>query len=131
MILEGKLTRSLRVDKLGRKYTRVSVCYKNKTVDNILAFIDTGADLSIIGTSIVKDLEIEEIIYERTWIASDGDRRLSPIVEVGIRAEDDDEFIELDEVIMDDAPLDDENDEEVILGLDYLQRGKKTLVFDD
>ncbi len=100
-------------------------------MDNILAFIDTGADLSIIGTSIVKNLEIEEIIYERAWIASDGDRRLSPIVEVGIRAEDDDDFIELDEVIMDDAPLDDESDEEVILGLDYLQKGKKTLVFDD
>ena len=116
---------------MGRKYTRVSISYKNREITNVLAFIDTGADLSIIGRSLAKRLKIKNPIYERAWMASDGDKRYSPIVEVAIRAEDDKRYIELDEVIIDDAPLDEETEEEVILGLDYLQKGKKTLVFDD
>jgi len=37
----------------------------------------------------------------------------------------------LDEVLIDDGPLDEENNEEVIIGLDYLQKAKKMLRFDD
>ena len=116
---------------MGRKYTRVNLGHGVKQINNVLAFIDSGADLTIISTSLAKRLGIEDPIYERSWVASDGDVRYSPIVEVRIEAEDDPEPIELDEVIMDDLPMDEETGEQVILGLDYLQKGKKTLVFDD
>ena len=116
---------------MGRKYARVSISYKKRTVSSILAFIDTGADLSIIGRSLAKRLGIKKPLYERAWTASDGDKRYSPIVEVSIKAQDDRNYIDLDEVIIDDAPLDEDSKEEVILGLDYLQKAKKTLCFDD
>lgn len=116
---------------MGRKYTRVEISHGKRKVSDVLAFIDSGADLSIMGTNLMEKLGIENIIYERSWIASDGDKLYSPIVEVGIKAYDDRSPVELDEVIVDDLPIDEESGEEIILGLDYLQKGKKTLVFDD
>jgi len=116
---------------LGRKYSIVTVSHKEKKIRNITAFIDSGADLSIIGSSIAKRMQITDFLYERSWIASDGDRRYSPIVEIGVKAKDDRNIIHLDEVIVDDAPLDDETDEEIILGLDYLQKARKILDFAD
>lgn len=91
---------------MGRKYTRVNLGHGVKQINNVLAFIDSGADLTIISTSLARRLGIEDPIYERSWVASDGDVRYSPIVEVRIEAEDDPEPIELDEVIMDDLPMD-------------------------
>lgn len=53
------------------------------------------------------------------------------IIEINIQAEDDKKEIFLDETLIDDGPLDEENNEEVIIELDYLQKAKKILKFDD
>ena len=116
---------------MGRKYARISLRSGSKKRGNILAFIDTGADLTIISTKMAKKLKIESSNIERKWTASDGDERQSPIIELDIKSNDDDEYIHLDEVLIEDTPIDKDSGEEVILGLDYLQKTKKVLRFDD
>ncbi len=116
---------------MGRKYTRVKIFFNNNCVEDLNAFIDSGSDLTIMSTKIAKKLKIKMPIIERQWTASDGDERHSPIVEINIQAEDDKKETFLDEVLIDDGPLDKENNEEVIIGLDYLQKTKKILRFDD
>ena len=116
---------------MGRKYTRVKVFFNDNCVENLNAFIDSGSDLTIIETKVAKKLKIKMPFIERQWTASDGDERQSPIVEINIQAEDDKKGIFLDEVLIDDGPLDKENNEDVIIGLDYLQKAKKILRFDD
>ena len=105
---------------MGRKYTIVKIFFNENSVENLNAFIDSGSDLTIIGTKVAKKLKIKMPIIERQWTASDGDERRSPIIEINIQAEDDKKDIFLDEVLIDDGPLDQENNEEVIIGLDYL-----------
>jgi len=116
---------------LSRKYTKVTISFRGKSISDIIAFIDTGSDLSIISRNIAKDLRIKLLNIERIWTASDGKQMQSPITEIDIRAEDDAKSISLDEVLIDDHPIDKESGEQAILGLDYLQKGKKTLKFED
>lgn len=116
---------------MGRKYTRVRVRSKDRALSDIIAFIDSGSDLTIISTKVAKRLRIKSQNIERKWTASDGDERFIPITEIEIKAEDDDEGVVLDDVLIENSPLDRESGEEVILGLDYLQKTKKTLKFDD
>jgi hypothetical protein len=116
---------------MGRLYTTVKVSFKNRSVDNVKAFIDTGSDLTIISTKIAKKLGIKKTNIELKWRASDGDERLSPLTEVKLKAQEDRRLVFLDGVLIDDAPLDKDTQEEVIIGLDYLQKTKKVLRFDD
>jgi len=116
---------------MGRKYALVSIVFRGKQVDGVKAFIDTGADFTVISTRIAKKLGIKDLGISLTWRASDGDDRKSPLVEIHMKMEGDNEFFLLEDVLVDDSPLDPENKEQVILGLDYLQKSKKTLVFDD
>ena len=115
---------------MGRKYTWVRICFNNKCIEKLNAFIDSGSDLTIISTEVATKLKIKMPNIERKWTASDGDERQSPITEIKIQAEEDKKLIFLDEVLIDDAPLDKENHEDIILGLDYLQKTKKILRFD-
>ena len=55
----------------------------------------------------------------------------SPITQVEIIEDGGGERVSLDEVLVDDRPLDKESNEDVLLGLDYLQKAKKVLYFDD
>jgi hypothetical protein len=55
----------------------------------------------------------------------------SPIAQVEILEDGGRGRISLDEVLVDDRPLDRESNEDVLLGLDYLQKAKKVLHFDD
>jgi hypothetical protein len=116
---------------MGRLYTTVKVSFKNKSVNNIKAFIDTGSDLTIISNKIAKKLGIKKTNIELKWRASDGDERLSPLTEIKLKAQEDKRLVFLDGVLIDDAPLDNDSQEEVIIGLDYLQKTKKVLRFDD
>ena len=116
---------------MGRKYTRIQVRSKDRALSGIMAFIDCGSDLTIISTKVAKRLKIKPQNIERKWTASDGDERYSPITEIEVRAEDDDGGVVLDDILIEDSPLDKESGEEVVLGLDYLQKTKKTLRFDD
>ena len=70
---------------MGRKYTRVKVFFNNNCVENLNAFIDSGSDLTIIGTKVAKKLKIKTPIIERQWTASDGDERQSPILRLIFR----------------------------------------------
>ena len=97
----------------------------------IKAFIDTGADLTIVSARLAKRLHVKKAGVEIAWMASNGSRETSPIGRVRIRAEDDESPILREDVLIDDAPMDPETGEQVILGLDYLQKGKKVLDFDD
>jgi hypothetical protein len=126
-----KLQKSWQVDQMGRLYTTVKVSFKNKSVNNIKAFIDTGSDLTIISTKIAKKLGIKKTNIELKWRASDGDERLSPLTEIKLKAQEDKRMVFLDGVLIDDAPLDKDSQEEVIIGLDYLQKTKRVLRFDD
>ena len=116
---------------MGRLYTTVKLCFNKKSVDNVEAFIDTGSDITIISPKIAKKLGIKKTNIELKWRASDGDERLSPLTEIKIKAQEDKRLVFLDGVLIDDAPLDKDSQEEVIIGLDYLQKTKKTLRFDD
>ena len=116
---------------MGRKYTRLALRSGNKNLKNVLAFIDTGADLTIISTKVAKKLKIKSSNIERKWTASDGDEKQSPITELDLMSDDDEGIIHLDEVLIEDLPIDKDSGEEVILGLDYLQKTKKVLRFDD
>jgi hypothetical protein len=124
-------TRSWRADRIGRKYARISFRSGSKKLENVLAFIDTGADLTIISTKIAKKLKIKSSNIERKWTASDGDEKQSPITELELRSNDDEASVHLDEVLIEDSPIDKDSGEEVILGLDYLQKTRKVLRFDD
>ena len=123
--------KSWQVDQMGRLYTTVKVCFKNRSVDNVNAFIDTGSDLTIISTKIAKKLGIKKTNIELKWRASDGDERLSPLTEIKLKAQEDKRLVFLDGVLIDDAPLDKDTQEEVLIGLDYLQKTKRVLRFDD
>jgi len=116
---------------MGRLYTTVKVSFKNRSVNNIKAFIDTGSDLTIISTKIAKKLGIKKTNIELKWRASDGDERLSPLTEIKLKAQEDKRLVFLDGVLIDDAPLDKDTQEEVLIGLDYLQKTKRVLRFDD
>jgi predicted aspartyl protease len=116
---------------MGRKYVNVKIFFENRSIEDLNAFIDTGSDLTIISTEIARRLRIKIQNIERKWTASDGDERQSPITEIKIQEKDKKEAIFLDEVLIDDAPLDPENNEDVIIGLDYLQKAKIILSFDD
>ena len=116
---------------MGRKYIKVKIFFEKKSIEGLNAFIDTGSDLSIISTKIAKKLDIKIPNIERKWTASDGDERQSPIIELKIQAEGNKDPIFLDEVLIDDASLDPENNEDVIIGLDYLQKVKMILSFND
>ncbi len=93
----------------------MKVFFNDNCVENLNAFIDSGSDLTIIGTKVAKKLKIKMPIIERQWTASNGDERQSPIIEINIQAEDDEKEIFLDEVLIDDGPLDEENNQEVAL----------------
>jgi predicted aspartyl protease len=116
---------------MGRKYARLVLRSGNNNLKNVLAFIDTGADLTIISTKVAKKLKIKTSNTERRWTASDGDEKQSPITELELRSDDDETSVHLDEVLIEDSPIDKDSGEEVILGLDYLQKTKKVLRFDD
>ena len=116
---------------MGRKYAKVEISTAGRRQKGLIGLIDTGADLTIISTNAAKRLRLKSLAAEMEWSASDGDKRSSPIVELTIKAEDDDKSIKLDVVLIDDLPMDEETGEQVILGLDYLQRAKKVLSFDD
>jgi len=130
-ISERSSTRFWRADEMGRKYAKLSLRSDNKKMENVLAFIDTGADLTIISTKVAKKLKIKSSNIERKWTASDGDEKQSPITELDLKSDDDEESVHLDEVLIDDMPIDKDSGEEVILGLDYSQKTKKVLRFDD
>ena len=85
----------------------------------------------MIGTRISEKLGIVLEMTEREWAASDGDELYSPITQVEIIEDGGHARISLDEVLVDDRPLDTESNEDVLLGLDYLQKAKKVLYFDD
>lgn len=116
---------------MGRQYMNVKICSNDKCTEWVKAFIDSGADLTVISTNISKRLGIVLEDIEREWAASDGDKIYSPITKVEIVEDGENKGTLLDEVLVDDRPLDKENHEEVILGLDYLQKVKKILHFDD
>lgn len=116
---------------MGRKYARVEISAAGRRLKDLVGLIDTGSDLTIISTNAAKRLRLKSTAVEMEWSASDGDKRSSPIVELTIKTEDDEKSIKLDVVLIDDAPMDEETGEQVILGLDYLQRVKKVLSFDD
>jgi predicted aspartyl protease len=116
---------------MGRKYARVALHSGNNNLENVLAFIDTGADLTIISTKVAKKLKIKISNTERRWTASDGDEKQSPITELELGSDGDEASVHLDEVLIEDSPIDKDSGEEVILGLDYLQKTKKVLRFDD
>jgi predicted aspartyl protease len=116
---------------MGRLYTTVNACSKSKCIDNLKAFIDTGSDLTIISTKLAKKLGITSLNIERKWTASDGDERHSPLTEIELKTHDEKSMVFLDEVLIDDSPLDKESKEDIIIGLDYLQKTKKILKFDD
>ncbi len=50
---------------MGRKYARIALRSGNKNLENVLAVIDTGADLTIIGTKMAKKLKIKSSNIER------------------------------------------------------------------
>ena len=116
---------------MGRQYVDVKVCSDDRCSEWVIAFIDTGADLTVISTSISEKLGIVLEKTEREWAASDGDELYSPITQVEIIEDGGGERVSLDEVLVDDRPLDKESNEDVLLGLDYLQKAKKVLYFDD
>jgi len=116
---------------LGRKYVKVEVSAAGRHLAGLTGLIDTGSDLTVIGSKVAKKLRLRPTMVEMEWSASDGDKRYSPIVELDVKAQDDKEQVRLEVVLVDDAPLDEESGEQVILGLDYLQRTKKVLSFDD
>ena len=116
---------------MGRKYVKVEVSAAGRHLAGLIGLIDTGSDLTVIGSNVAKKLKLRPTLVEMEWSASDGDKRYSPIVELQVKAQDDKAAVQLDIVLVDDAPLDNESGEEVILGLDYLQRTKKILSFDD
>ena len=87
--------------------------------------------MTVIGTRISEKLGIVLEMTEREWAASDGDELYSPIAQVEIIEDGGSERVSLDEVLVDDRPLDRESNEDVILGPDYLQKAKKVLYFDD
>ena len=89
--------------------------------------MDTGADLTVISTSISEKLGIVLEKTEREWAASEGDELYSPITQVEIIEDGGGERVSLDEVLVDDRPLDKESNEYVLLGLDYLQKAKKVV----
>ena len=116
---------------MGRKYAHLMIRSGKKNLENVIAFIDTGADLTIISSKIAKKLRIKSHNIERKWTASDGDEKHSPITELEVASEDDEAPVRLDEVLIEDSPLDKDSGEEVILGLDYLQKTRKVLRFND
>ena len=116
---------------MGRQYVDVKVSSDDRCSEWVRAFIDTGADLTVISTEISEKLGIVLENIEREWAASDGDELYSPIAQVEIIEDGGSERVLLDEVLVDDRPLDKENNEDVLLGLDYLQKAKKVLYFDD
>jgi predicted aspartyl protease len=116
---------------MGRKYVLVTLSSGRKSLKDVKAFIDTGADVTILSTNVAKKLGIKDPGIRINWTASDGNSKRSPVVQVKMKTDEERDFISLEYVILDDAPMDVENKEEVIMGLDYLQKAKKTLCFDD
>ena len=101
---------------MGRKYCKVRVRSTDKSLAGLIAFIDSGSDLSIISHKIAKKLGIRLQNIEMKWTASDGDVRHSPITKIELQAEDDKDWFQLNEVLVDDTPIDKESGEQVILG---------------
>ena len=67
----------------------------------------------MIGTRISEKLGIVLEMTEREWAASDGDELYSPITQVEIIEDGGRGRISLDEVLVDDRPLDKESNEDV------------------
>lgn len=116
---------------MGRKYVLVTLSSGRRSLKDVKAFIDTGADVTILSTKVAKKLGIKDPGIRINWTASDGNEKRSPVVQVKMKTDEEKEFISLDYVILDDAPMDVENKEEVIMGLDFLQKAKKVLDFND
>lgn len=104
---------------MGRKYIMVNVCAEDKHVDKLKALIDTGADVSMIHPKIIEKLNITKI-EEIEWFATNGHREYSPSTKLTIKT---DEYkVDLYDVIIDDGAFDPDSDEDIILGLDFLQK---------
>lgn len=116
---------------MGRKYFQVWVQTKKTAMENILAFVDTGSDLTIIHSDLAKELKLGQTNIERRWIASNGEQMQSPIVEIEIGLMNTNQKTTLDEVLVEDLPMDPDSGEKVIVGVDFLQALKLKLDFDD
>lgn len=109
---------------MGRQYVFVELCRKERCVKNVKALIDTGSDLTIINSNLAKQLGYTPNSKMREWMASDKDPQLSPMLEdisleIG-RPYTAKEKVEY--VVVDDKPLDITEGEEMIIGLDFMQR---------
>ncbi len=116
---------------MGRKYVFVCLAYEDQVIENVKAFVDTGSDLTIITLELARELGVQDTGIERAWTASDGNCVYSPIAEIDLGLMEDCAFLKLDEVLIEDAPMDPDSGERVIIGLDFLQAKKMVLDFGD
>lgn len=117
---------------MGRKYVRVNVNYGEQKLKKLLAFIDSGSDVTFISKRVKNKLRIKEKEKEEWYSSAKLKSIISEVAEITIAFEN--KEITLD-VLIDDLPFDyhpntDER-EEVILGLDFLQKAKMNINFDE
>ncbi len=115
---------------MGRKYATVSVRSPDHTLEGLTALFDSGADVSVIGSEIADILGLERTPIEIKWHSSADEDEYSPITELEVRTAQDEEYLLLPGVLIDDRPIDFEAEEDMILGLDYLQKAQRILRFD-
>ncbi|PIV69357.1 MAG: hypothetical protein COS08_04845 [Euryarchaeota archaeon CG01_land_8_20_14_3_00_38_12] len=109
---------------MGRQYVFIKLCNKERCVKNVKALIDTGSDLTIISSNTAKQLGYTPNSKMREWMASDKEPQLSPIFEE-ISLELGKPYTakeKIEYVVVDDKPLDISEGEDMVIGLDFIQK---------
>lgn len=109
---------------MGRQYVSVKLCRNERCIKNLKALIDTGSDLTIISSNLAKQLGYTPNSKMREWMASDKDSQISPIFE-NVNLELGKPYMvkeKIEYVVVDDRPIDTIEREDMIIGLDFMQK---------